>query len=111
MNLPRGYGFKADSSPEPTIDFVYPGDDTPKLEGQEADMLRLVFAILEDGPPRTMAARFEALKRHFGMSTLSVRGAAIKARCAVATMQTAAKAIQHTFTEAKPKKLSRSPNR
>jgi hypothetical protein len=91
MTLPR----------EELVGFVYPDDDTPKLEGKEADMLRLVFAILEDGPPRTMAARLEALKHHFHMSFLPLRGGAQKARCSVATMLKAKKKIQHAFPEVK----------
>jgi hypothetical protein len=73
-------------------------DDKPEpVESSRAETLRRIITILEDGPAHTMAARLEALKLVWGMSDLSIRQAAQKARCGPVTIFNARRRLEQFF--------------
>jgi hypothetical protein len=99
MSLPRGLGFDDAGQPVPVVMPVY-HDDAPEPEaasGDRAEIVRRVCDFLEDGPPRQMAARLEALKMHFRLSGSTLREAAVLARTSRNSVHRAVRKVGQLF--------------
>jgi hypothetical protein len=110
-NLPRGFAFEGKGedrrvvpiSPPPDSYFGEPPESKSKLEpaeeGREAhtELLREIFAILENGPPQTMAVRLAALKYHWRIGGFSLRESAVQANCSLTTMHRINREVERYF--------------
>jgi hypothetical protein len=93
-------GDGADKRAVPVVMPVY-HDDAPipePIESSQAELLRRIFAILEDDNLRgSIAVRIAAIKYHWRLTGISQRVAARAAKCSAATLNRTIRDVKRFF--------------
>lgn len=101
--LPPGMAFEGDGADKRAVPVVMPvyHDDAPipePIESSQAELLRRIFAILEDDNLRgSIAVRIAAIKYHWRLTGISQRVAARAAKCSAATLNRTIRDVKRFF--------------